>query len=309
DYVLIESGASVSAEVDLAKVYDLAEAGTYTVQFVSPTISDVARTRAEMATTVDELGPVSIPSEAILIEVEGEGGAPAAAGTTDRATTITGTVADVSPSARIVTFVQAVDGVSVVALTEGSELVGADGAGIALREVRPGVIIEATGQRGKADALLASQVRVVADMYLGWKQYTNRAYEFAFRYPPTWLLEEEANLVRLKQGTLLITIAFRRPDEHVQSVGSGMPAGEIKGRGTIEILGQEVEEQALVYEGKVKALTYDAHVASLVLNIRFEDMAAVDYRATDIPDAMQHEVDQIVGSLSSTATGSGTEGR
>jgi len=69
DYVLIKSGASISAEVDLATVYDLAEAGTYTVQFLSPLISDVARTRAEMATTVDELGPVGIPSEPVQIEI------------------------------------------------------------------------------------------------------------------------------------------------------------------------------------------------------------------------------------------------
>ena len=171
DYLLIQSGASVSAEVDLATVYDLAEAGTYTVQFVSPLISDVARTRAEMAATVDELGPVEIPSEPIQIEIGKEGGALATARTGDGTTTTRGTVVDVSPSARIVTLAEVVNGVRVVALTEESELLGADGAEIALREVKPGMIIEATGRRREAEALLASQVRVVADMYPGWKQY------------------------------------------------------------------------------------------------------------------------------------------
>lgn len=138
------------------------------------------------------------------------------------------------------------------------------------------------------------------DLYPGWERYANTEYEFAFRYPPTWALEEEANLVRLKRGTLLLTVAFHRPDEQAPSAGSGMPAGEIKRRGTIKFLGQEVEKKALVYEGKVKALTYNAQIGNLVLDIRCEDMVGADYRVVDISEAMQHEVDQIVGSFDAT---------
>jgi hypothetical protein len=39
------------------------------------------------------------------------------------------------------------------------------------------------------------------------------SYGFGFRYPATWTLEEEANLIRLSQGTLLLAVAFQRKGE------------------------------------------------------------------------------------------------
>ena len=71
DYVLLEPGESVSAEVDLARAYDFSSAGEYTIEFVSPSISHVARTEAEMAKTVDDLGPVQIPSNRATTKIGG----------------------------------------------------------------------------------------------------------------------------------------------------------------------------------------------------------------------------------------------
>jgi peptidyl-Lys metalloendopeptidase len=68
-YALLEPGASVSADVDLATVYDFSRAGEYTIEFLSPWISDVARTKADLAQTVDGLGPVEIPSDPITITI------------------------------------------------------------------------------------------------------------------------------------------------------------------------------------------------------------------------------------------------
>ena len=71
NYVLLESGASVSADVDLATVYDFSEAGEYTIEFVSPRISHVAKTESEFAASVDDLGPVEIPCDSLRLKIAG----------------------------------------------------------------------------------------------------------------------------------------------------------------------------------------------------------------------------------------------
>jgi hypothetical protein len=70
-YVLLDAGESVSAEVDLATAYDFSEAGEYTIAFISPRISHIARSETEMAKTVDDLGPVQIPSNRVTVEIGG----------------------------------------------------------------------------------------------------------------------------------------------------------------------------------------------------------------------------------------------
>jgi hypothetical protein len=74
--------------------------------------------------------------------------------------TIMGTVMDVSLSARIIMLREPVEGFSVIALTEESKLVSTDGDEITLRDIKPGMTIQASGQPGESNALLASQVLV-----------------------------------------------------------------------------------------------------------------------------------------------------
>lgn len=142
----------------------------------------------------------------------------------------------------------------------------------------------------------------VQDPDPGWQSYTNADYAFAFRYPSTWTLEDEANLVKLSQGTLRLAIAFQRHGEDVPFPWTGMPAGDFASRGTMAFLDQEIERHSLVYEGKVKVLTYTAEVGDLMFSIRLDDMALVDYQAIEISEAIQSEVDQIVGSFEQTVS-------
>lgn len=74
--------------------------------------------------------------------------------------TIVGTVMDVSLSARVIMLTEPVEGFGVVALTEESKLVSADGGEMALHEIRPGMRIQASGQPGESGALLANLVLV-----------------------------------------------------------------------------------------------------------------------------------------------------
>jgi hypothetical protein len=143
--------------------------------------------------------------------------------------------------------------------------------------------------------------------YPGWAEYVNTDYGFAFRYPTAWTLRGRANLIKLSQGTLLLTIAYRRQGEEIPYwPWMGMPAGDFEGRGTMVFLGQEIEKTALVFEGKVKGLTYTAEVGDLLFAIGLDDRTAADYRTIEIPEAAQSKADQIVGSFEicgqSTAT-------
>jgi hypothetical protein len=76
NYVQLEPGASASAEVDLATAYDFSQAGEYTIAFLSPRISHVAKTEGGLATSVDDLGPVQIPSNAVSLTIESPSASP-----------------------------------------------------------------------------------------------------------------------------------------------------------------------------------------------------------------------------------------
>ena len=68
-YTLIKAGGTASAEVDLSLAYDFSTPGNYTIAFVSPKLSHIAGSEEEMARSVDELGPVDIPSNQIVVAI------------------------------------------------------------------------------------------------------------------------------------------------------------------------------------------------------------------------------------------------
>ncbi|MGD8398664.1 MAG: hypothetical protein PVG11_07390 [Anaerolineae bacterium] len=75
--------------------------------------------------------------------------------------TLVGTVLDVSPSARIITLTEPVDGIRIIALTKDSELFSPGGEEILLRDMGAGMSIQAWGRPGEPGALLATQVRIL----------------------------------------------------------------------------------------------------------------------------------------------------
>ncbi|UCF62346.1 MAG: DUF333 domain-containing protein [Anaerolineaceae bacterium] len=155
---------------------------------------------------------------------------------------------------------------------------------------------------------------VIVDPYDGWAMYTNEEYGFTFRYPSAWMLEEvpdedttdEGGLhygksVQLRQGDLLLYIGYRFISEDVFLGGTGMPAGEAEERGFVYFLGGEIMKTAVIYEGKVKVVFYDtAEVDDLVFVIRLDDLSVGDYETIDIPEVVQFEVDNILGSFERT---------
>jgi heat shock protein HslJ len=69
DYVWIDAGGSISAEVDLAQGYDFSQTGQYTVQFRSPRLSHSAKTSGEQADSVDELEMIWISSSPVSVMI------------------------------------------------------------------------------------------------------------------------------------------------------------------------------------------------------------------------------------------------
>jgi hypothetical protein len=69
DYVWIDAGGSISAEVDLAQGYDFSQAGQYTLQFRSPRLSQIAKTPGEQTDSVDELEMIRIPSDPVSVTI------------------------------------------------------------------------------------------------------------------------------------------------------------------------------------------------------------------------------------------------
>jgi hypothetical protein len=68
-YIHLDPGESVSGEVDISNAYDFSQPGRYTVTYLSPNISHIAYSEAEMANTVDDLYPVNISSNEVSVEI------------------------------------------------------------------------------------------------------------------------------------------------------------------------------------------------------------------------------------------------
>ncbi|MGA9190703.1 MAG: hypothetical protein WBZ24_03140 [Anaerolineales bacterium] len=150
------------------------------------------------------------------------------------------------------------------------------------------------------------------DPYEGWTEYHNGVYGFSFHYPEGWSLEEvpaglnpategmpaSGPAVRLTKGDAQVYIGYRRPAEDYFLGGTGMPAGDFEDRGQVTLLGESVDKQALVLDGKDKALVYGLYEgANLVVLVRVDDRGQTDYAQAEIPTEVQRDVDRILGTF------------
>ena len=77
----------------------------------------------------------------------------------------------------------------------------------------------------------------------------------------------------------------------------GCTYGPVEERGTIGVPGGEVNKRELVFEDKLKVLLYSATVGDLVLSARLDDIVNLPYRSKELPEDLQDQADQIMGSL------------
>lgn len=160
--------------------------------------------------------------------------------------------------------------------------------------------------------LLSAPAKPSADApnpYAGWTTYTNDAYGFSFQYPltfgiPHWELSEDDHVVKLCKGTACLVIGYLGQGEDI-ILRSGMPAGTLVERGTVDTLGQTVTRSVLVYEGKDKAVLYGAkdkiQAGGLRFMIALDEFGQINYEDVELSAELQIEVDVIVASLELTA--------
>jgi hypothetical protein len=217
EYLFLAAGASASATVNLATVYDLSEPGAYTIAYTAA-LQDVAGSQDAMAESIDDLKQIVIPANTISVTLE------------------SAISEDLAPE---------------------------------------------PGPSGEGEAAL----------------YVNEDHGFAFRIPATWTLEEAGEqMVMLTHDGLRLAIAFQAPGSDPPQLG-GLPAGELETVGTMVFMGEEIDQQAVVYKGKVKVLLCEAQAGDLRFVFQLDDAIAADYEAVDLPESAQSDMAAILASF------------
>lgn len=108
----------------------------------------------------------------------------------------------------------------------------------------------------KEQVIPATPIVKGADPYPGWAGYLNAPYDFAFRYPDTWLVEESDNAVRLSRPGLELLVRFQSADAGQQLPDDLPYQGElIAGPGAV-FFGAAVPEIQHRIDDRILAATY-----------------------------------------------------
>jgi len=144
----------------------------------------------------------------------------------------------------------------------------------------------------------------------GWQEYTNPSYGFLFQYPPGWSLVEITDpnhtlyehaiwLFPPGNAEIRMQIAFRRHEEELRLMRTGVGAGELFERGSVLFLGSEITRNVLVLDEKDMTILYGS--GEIPRNdLRF--MMFLDYlgspmNATALTDDVEASADAIIASL------------
>lgn len=135
--------------------------------------------------------------------------------------------------------------------------------------------------------------------------YVNESYGFSFDYSSGWRVDEGSNFVSLSRGTVNLVVGYRHmTEEPNMCCRARLPEGELVEAGVVSCAGEEIEREALRCDGETKAVLYQGMEEIAVGELRFlfyvEDFN-VDYEAAELPQDVQAEVDQIIGSLETFA--------
>jgi len=69
DYILIQAGGKVSAEVNIAEAYDFSSAGVYTIHYLSPKVTHIIPHGEAQARSFKELQPLEISSDEVSVRI------------------------------------------------------------------------------------------------------------------------------------------------------------------------------------------------------------------------------------------------
>jgi hypothetical protein len=146
-------------------------------------------------------------------------------------------------------------------------------------------------------------------------EYSNEENGISFNYPTNWAMEEEANVLILRNGSIMLRIAYRRAGEQVALwTRTGIPAGDFTPLDDpVSFLGQTLAKGGLVYEDRLKMVFYGGPPVSIVetkameFNITLDDQES-DYLTLDIPNDVVAEAEAILASFEVESTQGGSPG-
>jgi hypothetical protein len=195
-------------------------------------------------------------------------------------------------------------------------------------------VLQATGTPVSAEAPTATMMArpaytpdlawLGAQTYEGWQSYESDDYGFRLRYPQGWTLTEVTGATDTMVGHRIdlvddadprngMHLAYRRADEAVQIVPTGMSQGEIEERGSITFLGEILNRRSLVdrkADSKILYGTGEVARGELVFWMDLyrvaeggvaDDVVADDGAERGLPEDVQRVADEILSSLTLSA--------
>jgi hypothetical protein len=139
------------------------------------------------------------------------------------------------------------------------------------------------------------------DEYAGWQTYENNNYGYTMKYPADWTVEHKTEaddgspadwlLFSSPDKTYSLSFGIRNKGDTIAIMGrTGTGAGDFEALGTAFIGSTEVHVMKLVFEGKVKLISYggasgtkteiDSHEVTAEFNKKYEG----DYKDYSIDD-------------------------
>jgi hypothetical protein len=135
-----------------------------------------------------------------------------------------------------------------------------------------------------------------------WEEYMNTEYGFSFRYPSSWTLVEQPNMISLAYSGAFTTlgIRFKRAGEDIELTQYGGAAGDFESRGAVVFLGEEIEKSALVYQEVDREIHYNGTSEITRGDLAFTLAVKSDrwrYEEAIVPEEIQALADEVVASF------------
>jgi hypothetical protein len=140
---------------------------------------------------------------------------------------------------------------------------------------------------------------------IGTHNFRDDKYNIALEYPADWSLTEisygagaNAHAVQLQKETWSLVVHYKTLWDK-NSLGGGLPAGDVVERGWANLLDRSVPTHFVVYGGKDKVLFYGDRFEDLEIYVRLDAdfNGNAQYDIVDIPDTIADQAEEIVASV------------
>lgn len=132
------------------------------------------------------------------------------------------------------------------------------------------------------------------------KHIQDVSYGITFNAPNDYILEAGDHSVIIRREGYSLFIGYQWTDEDPLPFRTGMPAGEFRSAGSIQIGGVDFTKQELVSEGKIKVVEYGPGNVGKLRLVMYLDGAIPDggtYQDVDISPKVELEFEQIIATI------------